>query len=112
MFKGSPRKIISQEAGFLNFLGPLMTAGLPSMENSLKLWARFFLLSLGLTAAAPEKDATIQKKIYESGMAALIFSNEELNDIFKIVKSLKDPSLLLKGISETTEIEAKKSQDF
>ena len=45
-------------------------------------------------------------------MTALILSNEELNDIFKIVKSLKDPSLLLKGVSETTEIEAKKPRIF
>ena len=31
----------------------------------------------------------------------LIISNEEMNDIIKIVKSLKQSGLLIKGVSET-----------
>ena len=31
----------------------------------------------------------------------LIISNEEMNDIIKIVKSLKQFGLLIKGVSET-----------
>ena len=34
-------------------------------------------------------------------MIALIFSNEEIYDIMKIVKSLEESRLLIKGVSET-----------
>ena len=46
-------------------------------------------------------DPAIQKKIYGSGITALIISNAEMEDIIKIVKSLEESGLLLKGISET-----------
>ena len=45
------------------------------------------MIPLGLTAAASGADAAIQKKIFGSGMSALIISNKEINDIMKIVKS-------------------------
>ena len=35
LLKGITRKISSQEGGFLNFLRPLMTAGLPLMKTVL-----------------------------------------------------------------------------
>ena len=35
-----------------------------------------------------------------SGMTRLIISNEKINDIMKIVKSLEESGLLMKGISE------------
>ena len=37
---------------------------------------------------------------------ALIVSNEEMNNIMKIVKSLEESSLLIKGIRETNKNEA------
>ena len=37
----------------------------------------------------------------------LIFSNEEMNDIMKIIKSLEESSLLVKDVSETVKSEAK-----
>ena len=37
----------------------------------------------------------------------LIISNDEIEDIIKIVKSLEDSRLLLKGVSEATQNEAK-----
>ena len=40
----------------------------------------------------------------------LVFSNENLNDIKKIVKSLKDAGLLIKGVSETIQNEVKKQK--
>ena len=46
-------------------------------------------------------DAPIQTKIYVLGTAALIISNEEIEDITKIVKSVEGSELLIKGISET-----------
>ena len=56
---------------------------------------------LGLTAAASATDAAINKKILGSGTTTLIISNDEINDILKIVKSLEDSGVLLKGVSET-----------
>ena len=46
-------------------------------------------------------------------MAALIISNEEMNDIMKIVKSLKKNGLLIKGVGETIKKEIKNGKvDF
>ena len=42
-----------------------------------------------------------------SGATTLIISNDEMNDILKIVKSLENSGLLLKGVSETMQHEAK-----
>ena len=51
--------------------------------------AKSVLLPLGLTAAALATDAATQNKNFASGMTTLIFSNKELDDIMKIVKSLE-----------------------
>ena len=59
------------------------------------------MIPLGLTASSAATDATIQKKIYGSGTAALIISNEEMEDIMNIVKSLQESGLPKKVISET-----------
>ena len=40
----------------------------------------------------------------------LIISNEEINDIIKIVKSLEDSGLLLKGVTETVQNEVKEQK--
>ena len=42
-----------------------------------------------------------------SGRTTLIISNDEMDDILKIVKSLEDSNVLLKGVSETIQHEAK-----
>ena len=39
--------------------------------------------------------------MFGSGNTTLIISNEERNDIMKIVKSLGKSGLLIKGVSET-----------
>ena len=46
------------------------------------------LVPLGITTAASAIDAGIQKKIHGSGTTTLIISNEEMNDITKIVQAL------------------------
>ena len=46
------------------------------------------LVPLGITTAALAIDAGIQKKIHGSGTTTLIISNEEMNDITKIVQAL------------------------
>ena len=41
------------------------------------------------------------KKILGSSNTTLIISNDEMEDTIKVVKSLEDFGLLLKGVSET-----------
>ena len=50
------------------------------------------------------------KKIPGSGTTALIISNEEKEDIMKIVKSLEESGLLIQGISETIKNETKEQK--
>ena len=45
--------------------------------------------------------------MFGSGTTALIISNEEINDIMKIVKSLEESGLLIKDVSKTIKNEAK-----
>ena len=54
------------------------------------------------------------KKILGSGnTVTLIVSNNEIEDIIKIVKSLEDTGLLLKGVTETVQNQVKnKKEDF
>ena len=81
---------IGQSEGFLGRpVGPSLTTGLPLMKNLLIPLAKSVLIPLGLTAAASATGAAIQKKVFESGKTTLIISNEEMNDIIKIVKSLE-----------------------
>ena len=40
----------------------------------------------------------------------MIISNEEMNDIMKIVKSVEESGLLIKGVSQTIKNEAKEEQ--
>ena len=54
------------------------------------------------------------KKILGSGHnnnTTLIISNDEMDDILKIVKSLEDSGALLKGVSETIQSEAKEQRE-
>ena len=64
-----------------------------------------------MTAAASAADVGIHKKILGSGTTAtLIISNEEMENIMKIVKSLEDSGLLLKGFSEIIQNEVKEQK--
>ena len=51
-----------------------------------------------------------KKKFFGSGMTTLIIANEEINDNMKIVKSLEEFVLLIKGVSKTIKIEAKEQK--
>ena len=104
-----------QSGGLLGkFLDPLLENGLPLIKSVIKPLAKSVLIPLGLTAAASAADAGIHKKILESGSAnnntILIISNDEMDDISKIVKSLEDSEVLLKGVSETIQNEAKEQR--
>ena len=74
--------------------------------------AKSILIPLGLTAAASVTNAAIHKKMFGSGMTTLIISNEELNDIMKIVKSLEESGWLIKGASQTIKNEANKLKEI
>ena len=77
------------------------------MKNILKPLAKSVLIPLGLTAGASATDPTIHKKMFGSGFTTII-SNEEMNDIMKIVKSLEESGLLIKDVRKTIKNEAKK----
>ena len=98
-----------QSGGFPGrLLGTLRKTGLPLIKNVIKPLANSVSIPLGLTAAADAADAGIHKKILGSGHCnntTLIISNDEMEDIIKIVKSLKDSGLLLKGVSEAVQNE-------
>ena len=99
--------------GFLGrLLGPLLKTGLPLIKNVIKPLAKSVLIPLGLTAAASADDAGIHKKILRSDHdnTTLIISNDVMDDILKIVKSLEDSGVLLKGVSETIQHEAKEQR--
>ena len=71
------------------------------------------MIPLGLTAAASAADARMHKKILGSETTTPIISNDEMEDIIRIVRSLEDSGLLLKGVSKTIQNEIKnKKEDF
>ena len=47
------------------------------------------------------------KKKHGSRNATLIISNEEMNDIIKIIQALEDSNILLKGVTKTIKNETK-----
>ena len=103
---------IGQSRLFLGiFLESSLNPRLPLIKNVLKPLDKSVLISLGLAASASATEAAINKKMLGSGMNTLIISNEEINDIMKIVKSLEESGLLIKVVSETIKNEAKEQKD-
>ena len=71
-----------QEGGFL---APLLKSGLPLLKSVIKS-----LGMLGLTAVVSATDAALNKKILGFGNhTTLIISNDDLNDLLKVLKSLE-----------------------
>ena len=52
----------------------------------------------------------LKKKMLGSGTTTLIISNDEMDDSLKIVKSLENSGVLLKGVSERIQHEAKEQR--
>ena len=87
---------------------------MPSIKNVQPL-VKGVLIPLELTAAAAAAakaiDAAIQKKLHQVGFrihtsdlanqTALIISNEEMNDLIKVIKPLEGSGLLIRVVSET-----------
>ena len=89
---------IIQSGGFLGSLlsklaGPLIKVAIPLAKN--------VLASLEITATASAIDAGIRKKTHGFGTTTLIISNEEMNDIMKVVQALDDSNILLKRVIRT-----------
>ena len=96
------------------------------MKNLLKPLAKSVSIPLGVTTAASATDAAIHKKMFgsrrppwditsyhsnlASRMTTLIISNDEKNDIMKIIRSLEGSRLLIKDVSEIIENEAKEQK--
>ena len=108
-----------QSGGFLSrLLGPLLKTGLPLIKNVIKTLVKSVLIPLGLTAAASAADAGIHRKIIGPGnhhsssasKTTIIISNNEIEDMIKIVKSLEDSGLLLNGVTETVQNEVKEQK--
>ena len=98
---------MSQSGGFLGNLlsklaGPLMKVAMSLAKN--------VLAPLGLSDVMSAIDGSIKKKMLGSGTTTLIISNDEMNDIIKIVKSLENSGVLLKCVSETIQHEAKEQR--
>ena len=81
--------------------GALMKEAVPLAKN--------ILVPLGIRAATSANDAGIQKKIHGSGTTTLIISNEEINDILKIV-ALEDSNILLKGVTKAMKNETQEQK--
>ena len=95
-----------QKGGFLRFLAPLLKSGLPLLKSVIKP-----LGMLGLTAAASATDAAINKKILGFGNhTTLIISNDDLNNLLEVIKTLEKNSILLDGITETVKNEVKEQK--
>ena len=103
--KAQISKII-QSGGFLISLLTKL-AGL-FMKVAVSL-SKNILTPLGITAAASAIHAGIkkkkkkEKKKHGSGTTTLTISNEEMNDITKIVQALEDSDILLKWVTKTIE---------
>ena len=83
LLKGTTEKVVNQKGGFI---GSLLRIGLLLRKNLLTALAKRVLIPLELTAATLATDASIQKKLYESGMTTMITSNKEMKGITDIVK--------------------------
>ena len=89
------------------FLGSLLSKLVGSLMKVAIPLAKNLLVPLGITAAASAIDAVDQQKIHGSGTTTLIISDEEVNDIRKIIQALEDSNILLKGVTKTIKNETK-----
>ena len=100
-----------QSGGFLGrLLGPLLKTGMPLIKNVIKPLAKSVLVPLGLTAVASVADAWIHKKILGSENTTLIISNNEMEDIIKIIKYLENSGLLIEGVTKAVQNEVREQK--
>ena len=88
-------KIIQSGRFLRKILRPLLKSGLQLLKLIMKP-----LELLGLTPASAAIDTGVEETIYGSGETSLIISNEEINEIMKIVQALEYSNILLKGVKK------------
>ena len=103
----APITKIIQSGGFL---GSLLSKIVGALMNIAVLFAKNILAALGITAAASAIDPGIREKMHGSGTTTLIISNEEMNDVMKIVQALEDSNFLLKGVTKIIKNETKEQK--
>ena len=111
--KAQLSKMIQSREFLGRLLGQIIKTLLPLIENLIKTLTKLILF--GLTAAVSAADKRIHKKALApahpsdstSYVTTLIRSNDEMEDIMETVKSLENSGLLLKGVRETIQNEAK-----
>ena len=91
-------------------LGKLLMSFLPKLIKPSISIGKNILVPLGLSAAMSATDAAIQKKMYGSGMTTLTISNDDLNDLIKIVTALEEHVTLLRGTSNSIKNKTKKQE--
>ena len=93
-------------------LGAILGRLLPNLIKVANAVLKNFALPLGLSAAMNG----IDKKIHGYGHSSipqtttLIISNDEINDIIKIILTLEDHDILLKGVTKTIRNETKQQK--
>ena len=91
-------------------LGKLLMSFLPKLIKPAISLRKNILAPPGLSAAMSATDAAIQKKLCGSGNTTLIISNYDMKYLIKIVTSLEEHDVLLKGISKTIKNETKEQK--
>ena len=91
------------------FLGKLLSKLAGQLMKAPLLLVKNVLAPLGLTGAMSAIDGSIQKKIHGSGVK-LIFEQEDMNDIMKIIEALENSGILLKRVTKTIENETKEQR--
>ena len=92
---------------------PLLKIGLSLIKGVINPLAKSALIPLGLTAAASAAVAGSGRRHSSSSAShntTLIISNKDMDDLIKIVKSLEDSGLLLKGVTESVQNEVKEQK--
>ena len=100
---------IAQSGGFIGRrLRSLLESGFLLMKNALKRLAKIVFNTVKIKAAA--RGEAIHMKTFESGMIPLITSNEERNDMIKIVQLLEESDLFKKAVKKTIKNETKEQK--
>ena len=89
-------------------LGKLLMDFLPKLIKPAISLGKNILAPLGLSIAMSATDAAIQKKTYGSRNT---ISDNDMNDVIKIVKTLEDFDVLLKGITKIIKNETKEQKE-
>ena len=99
--------MIQSEGLLRRLLGPSLKIWLPLVINVIKSLAKSVLIPLGLTEAGSAADSEIYQTILEYRTTILIISNDEMEDLVKLVKFFEGSSWLLKGASKAVQNKAK-----